>query len=72
MSISMDAREILCHLNKMGYKSITAEQLKEFMRGFLILFFFLTQLFSQTKFFLHRFKKANKIRQNKPRLKLFR
>lgn len=38
MSISMDAREILCHLNKMGYKSITADQLKEFMRGNLFCF----------------------------------
>lgn len=39
MSISMDAREILCHLNEMGYKSITADQLKEFMRGIFVLFY---------------------------------
>lgn len=33
MSISLDAREILTHLNSMGYRNVTAEQLKEFMRG---------------------------------------
>lgn len=33
MSITLDAREILMHLNSMGYRNVTAEQLKEFMRG---------------------------------------
>ncbi|XP_055709819.1 uncharacterized protein LOC129805732 [Phlebotomus papatasi] len=32
MSISLDAREVLHHLNELGYKNITAHQLKEFIR----------------------------------------
>uniref|UniRef100_A0A6B2EJE0 Centriolar and ciliogenesis-associated protein HYLS1 C-terminal domain-containing protein n=1 Tax=Phlebotomus kandelakii TaxID=1109342 RepID=A0A6B2EJE0_9DIPT len=32
MSISLDAREVLHHLNELGYKNITAQQLKEFIR----------------------------------------
>lgn len=57
----MDAREILSQLNEKGYKSITAEQLKEFMRGNFH-FCFLTSLFCHL--FLYRFKKVNKIRHN--------
>lgn len=33
MSISLDPREVLQTLNAMGYRNITAEQLKEFTRG---------------------------------------
>lgn len=50
MSNLMDAREILCHLNQMGYKSITAEQLKEFMRGFFNSFVFSINIFVQPNF----------------------
>lgn len=32
-SISLEPREILFHLNNMGYRNITAEHLKEFMKG---------------------------------------
>lgn len=32
-SVSLDAREVLFHLNYMGYRNVTAIQLKEFMRG---------------------------------------
>ncbi|GAB0093406.1 Hydrolethalus syndrome protein 1, C-terminal domain [Sergentomyia squamirostris] len=31
-SISLDAREVLHHLNELGYRNITAQQLKEFIR----------------------------------------
>lgn len=33
MSISLEARDILMQLNSMGYRNITAEQLKEFIKG---------------------------------------
>lgn len=33
MSISLEAREILNHLNNLGYRNITSAQLKEFMAG---------------------------------------
>lgn len=33
MSIPLDAREILNHLNQLGYRNITPEQLKEFQKG---------------------------------------
>lgn len=33
-SIPLEAREILHHLNSLGYRNVTAEQLKEFMKGF--------------------------------------
>lgn len=50
----MDAREILYQLNEKGYKSITADQLKEFMRGnfhfiFFNLTFFLINFFTDLK-----------------------
>jgi len=48
MSLSLDAREILIHLNEMGYRNITAEQLKEFMRG-CILFYFLRFLITNAR-----------------------
>ncbi|XP_065093328.1 uncharacterized protein Hyls1 [Ochlerotatus camptorhynchus] len=32
MSIPLDAREILSHLNQLGYRNITPEQLKEFQK----------------------------------------
>ncbi|XP_055683098.1 uncharacterized protein LOC129789973 [Lutzomyia longipalpis] len=32
MSISLDAREVLHHLNELGYMNITPQQLKEFIR----------------------------------------
>lgn len=32
-SLSMNSREVLFHLNYMGYKNVTAEQLKNFMIG---------------------------------------
>lgn len=34
-SIPLEAREILHHLNSLGYRNISAEQLKEFMKGFI-------------------------------------
>lgn len=30
---NLEAREILHHLNSLGYRNLSAEQLKEFMRG---------------------------------------
>jgi hypothetical protein len=33
MSLPLDAREVLFHLNYMGYRNITKEQLKSFMTG---------------------------------------
>lgn len=33
MSIPLEAREILNHLNSLGYRNITSTQLKEFMAG---------------------------------------
>lgn len=33
MSITLNPREVLQTLNGMGYRNISAEQLKEFMRG---------------------------------------
>lgn len=33
MSLPLDAREVLFHLNYMGYRNITKEQLKNFMTG---------------------------------------
>lgn len=33
MSISLDPREVLQHLNEQGYREITAEQLKAFIIG---------------------------------------
>lgn len=33
MSVSFDAREVLTHLNALGYRNISAEQLKEFIKG---------------------------------------
>lgn len=33
MSITLDPREVLQTLNSMGYRNITGEQLKEFIRG---------------------------------------
>lgn len=33
MSISLEAREILNHLNSLGYRNISSAQLKEFMSG---------------------------------------
>lgn len=33
MSFSVDPRDVLQHLNELGYKNITAEQLKEFILG---------------------------------------
>ncbi|CAD7079453.1 unnamed protein product [Hermetia illucens] len=32
MSVSFDAREVLTHLNALGYRNISAEQLKEFIK----------------------------------------
>ncbi|XP_058826380.1 uncharacterized protein LOC131686179 [Topomyia yanbarensis] len=32
MSVPLDAREILCHLNQLGYRNITPDQLKEFQK----------------------------------------
>jgi hypothetical protein len=32
-SLSLDAKEVLFHLNYMGYRNITAIQLKDFMKG---------------------------------------
>ncbi|XP_058454214.1 uncharacterized protein LOC131432130 [Malaya genurostris] len=32
MSVPLEAREILCHLNQLGYRNITPEQLKEFQK----------------------------------------
>lgn len=31
--MALDPKEVLQHLNKMGYKNITAIQLKEFITG---------------------------------------
>lgn len=33
LSLSMDAKEVLFHLNYMGYRNVTKEQLKYFMLG---------------------------------------
>lgn len=33
MSFAVDPRDVLQHLNELGYKNITAEQLKEFILG---------------------------------------
>lgn len=33
MSLPLDAGEILTHLNQLGYRNISAEQLKEFQKG---------------------------------------
>lgn len=33
LSLSLDAKEVLFHLNYMGYRNITAQQLKGFMFG---------------------------------------
>lgn len=33
MSIQLNPKDVLAHLNSMGYRNITAEQLKEFMKG---------------------------------------
>lgn len=33
MSIKLDPREVLYYLNDLGYRNITAQQLKEFMKG---------------------------------------
>lgn len=33
MPISLDPREVLQHLNDLGYRNITAEQLKAFIIG---------------------------------------
>lgn len=32
-SLSLDAKEVLFHLNYMGYRNVTKEQLKYFMTG---------------------------------------
>jgi len=33
LTVSLDAREVLFHLNYMGYRNVTKEQLKSFMLG---------------------------------------
>lgn len=33
MSVQLDPREVLQTLNGMGYRNISAEQLKEFIKG---------------------------------------
>lgn len=37
MSLKYDAKEVLFHLNYMGYRNITKDQLKAFMTGNKIL-----------------------------------
>lgn len=36
--MELDAKEVLFHLNYMGYRNITKEQLKAFMLGKVLLF----------------------------------
>jgi hypothetical protein len=33
LSLSLDAKEVLFHLNYMGYRNVSKEQLKSFMFG---------------------------------------
>lgn len=40
MSEKIDPREVLAYLNELGYTNITAQQLKEFIKGKEICFFF--------------------------------
>lgn len=39
LSLSLDAKEVLFHLNYMGYRNVTKDQLKFFMTGNYKLFY---------------------------------
>ncbi|ETN62235.1 hypothetical protein AND_006081 [Anopheles darlingi] len=45
MSLPLDAGEILTHLNQLGYRNVTAEQLKEFQKDLQKLIKFDTQIY---------------------------
>ncbi|XP_035779352.1 uncharacterized protein LOC118459762 [Anopheles albimanus] len=45
MSLPLDAGEILTHLNQLGYRNISAEQLKEFQKDLQKLIKFDTQIY---------------------------
>ena len=50
LSLSLDAKEVLFHLNYMGYRNVTKDQLKYFMTGNLKLF---NRLFYFTNYFCY-------------------
>lgn len=62
MALTLEAREVLFHLNYMGYRNISKEQLKGFMIGNLFLKIILFKTVSR-----FRLKKINKIRSQSAR-----
>lgn len=61
MAPCLDPREILSHLNQLGYTHIEANQLKEFMKGKQITN--CSILFYYCCFCCRRFEKAHEIRE---------
>lgn len=61
MSISLEAREILNHLNGLGYRNITSDQLKEFMTGKLQCFVYYLHIDKQANF---RFETTHQVRSS--------
>lgn len=47
MSSSLDPRDVLAYLNELGYTNITAQQLKDFVKGMYVTIFFVTEFFNR-------------------------